>query len=194
MNMDHFELTLQDAQAKLRQLENQVIETKRGINTMLKLFGREPLYADAELEVETATPAASGKDRFYGQPLAKVVRWVLEDRKTAGDGPASVSQIYEAMIAGNYKFDSDGPENAKRGLRISLTKNSTVFHKLPNGEYGLRSWYPAIKDKPVKSRPAEGNDAETNNGEPDAGAELFDFPIKEKEADAPLEKTTALSY
>lgn len=173
--MDHFEKTLQDALAKLHEVERQVVETKQGINSLLKLFGRQPMFADTDLKTD-GSPSATSNDRFYGQPLAKVVRWVLEDRRAAGQGAGSVNEIYQAMMAGNYKFDTDNPDNAKRGLRISLTKNSAVFHKLPNGEYGLREWYPAIKDKPMNSKPDdEGETAGNDSG--------FDFATKEKGAE-----------
>lgn len=40
--------------------------------------------------------------------------------------------------------DEDGQ---KRGVAITLAKNSAKFHKLPNGDFGLLVWYPNVKAK-----------------------------------------------
>ena len=89
-------------------------------------------------------------------------------------GPASVSEIYEAMLAGGYEFEAKDADNAKRGLRISLTKSSATFTKLPQGKYGLREWYPTVKDP--KARPAQKERVEEMLEDvPDE----FDFQAKE---------------
>jgi hypothetical protein len=84
-------------------------------------------------------------DEFYGQPLATAIRAVLEKRKGAGIGPAAVRDIYDTLGSGGFKFEAKDEDNAIRGLRQSLTKNSSTFHKLPNGLYGLLEWYPNAK-------------------------------------------------
>jgi hypothetical protein len=60
-------------------------------------------------------------------------------------GPATVKEIYDALKAGGYKFETKNDANAMRNLRISLTKNTSIFHKLPGGEFGLNEWYPKLK-------------------------------------------------
>src|SRR5438132_8921727 len=72
-------------------------------------------------------------------------------RKASGGGAASVETIYQALKAGGYRFDTKNEENARNGVRISLRKNSATFHKLPNGEYGLCSWYGVKGDKPEET-------------------------------------------
>ena len=57
--------------------------------------------------------------------------------------------------AGRYKFDTKDEENAKTTLRAALRKNSAIFHRLPQGEYGLLGWYPNAK--PQSSSDDEGD-------------------------------------
>lgn len=74
-------------------------------------------------------------------------------RRTANLGPATVGEIYDALLAGGYNFESKDTANGKRGLRVSLTKNSSIFHRLPDGKtFGLASWYPKIKENGKASK------------------------------------------
>jgi hypothetical protein len=54
------------------------------------------------------------------------------------------------MVKGGYHFEAKNDVNARRGLYISLAKNTTTFHKLPNGNYGLVAWYPAVREQRSK--------------------------------------------
>ena len=75
---------------------------------------------------------------------------------------ATVNEIYDGLIAGGYQFDAKDALNAKRGLRISLTKNSSTFYRVPNGRYGLLVWYPNAKAQSTAARAAKnGSKAET---------------------------------
>ncbi len=49
------------------------------------------------------------------------------------------------MKGGGYKFETASEENAKTGVRNALRTSSSIFHRLPNGHYGLLSWYPSAK-------------------------------------------------
>jgi hypothetical protein len=60
-------------------------------------------------------------------------------------GAAQVAEIYEALIKGGYQFQAKNDEVARQSLRNSLAKNTVTFHKLPNGRFGLLSWYPNAK-------------------------------------------------
>jgi hypothetical protein len=53
-----------------------------------------------------------------------------------GGQPTSVEQ-------GGFDFDATGwkEKDRLRMLAISLAKNNTKFHKLPNNTFGLLSWY-----------------------------------------------------
>jgi hypothetical protein len=175
----NYEVMLEGAMARLKAQEEELIETKKTINTICKWAGQTPRFGD----LEAPSHGAGGgfrRDEFYGQPLSTVVRKILEARKAANQGAAFVTEIYDAMVNGGFKFEAANEDNAKRALRISLTKNTAIFHKLPKGEYGLRAWYPNIKDSKAKEATTEPEAGETN-GMP---AEEFDFEEKEKAAEA----------
>jgi hypothetical protein len=123
--------------------EAQLAENKRTVNRLCARAGRPPRYPEAE-NGSGAQVGIIRADQYYGQPLAAAVRNILEGRKLAGLGSATVREIYETLLKGGFQFEAKD-ENAQRGLRQSLTKNSQTFHKLPNGTYGLLEWYPGAK-------------------------------------------------
>jgi hypothetical protein len=172
------------ALTKLKEQEAKVIETKKVINGMCGLAGQPPMFADAEL-MNQSSPTGIRSDQYYGQALTSVVRQILKDRKATGLGAMSVADIHKAMVKGGYEFETANTDNAKRSLRISLTKNSAVFHKLPNGDYGLREWYPNVKDAKPKAADAivePGKQDNATQEEVEREAEVFDFEAKEKES------------
>ena len=85
-------------------------------------------------------------DEYYGRPAVDVIRTILEKRKRANLGAATVSEIYNAMVAGGYQFQTDNDTYAKRGI-YSIIARESVFHQIPGGGVGLASWYPAAKPK-----------------------------------------------
>lgn len=147
--------TLTQLMADVAKLEADLVEAKKYANSWCRRNNREVPFPDESLVVSHT--ASVGRDRFYGQPMATAIRSLLQSRKAAGNGPGTVSEIYDGLAAGGFEFNTDDIENAKRMLRISLTKQTTIFHKLPDGKsYGLLDWYPAIKIK--KSKPASEGD------------------------------------
>ncbi len=158
--MDHVLRTVEDLQAKLRKQEQEVIDTKKTINSLLRMVGREPIFTEGQLAPELSLGGIKA-DTFYGQPLATAVRKYLEMRRASSQGPASVSEIYQALTQGGYDF-ATSPENAKRILRISMSKNTPLFHRLPNKNvFGLVSWYPDIKTKRSKGADEEQESTDT---------------------------------
>jgi hypothetical protein len=166
---DHVAKTISLVQAQVRDLERQLAEKKRMVNSLCELAGQPPMYASTEPSADGSVAIRS--DEFYGKALATAVRKILEKRSHAGLGAASVSEIYDAMVKGGYRFDAKSAANAKRSLRISLTKNSVTFHKLPNGNYGLLEWYPNAKEtKPNGiTREREEDEIEETDDEPRPG-------------------------
>ena len=156
---DHISKTIADLELRLATQQEEVSRLKRTINDLCSLDGRPPRYPDVE-EKSNPTISSLRSDQFYGRPLATVVREFLEMRKTANLGPASVNEIYDTLIAGGFKFETSNELNAKRGLRVSLSKNSVTFHKLPNGEWGLLDWYPTAKLRAQRSAGEEPEGAE----------------------------------
>ena len=154
---EHAQQTLSDIQQKIREQEQDLLGQKRGVNALLAAYKLPPCYTDLDQKPVSMTGPLR-RDQFYGQPLSAVVREILTRRRAADLGPASVGEIYDAMVEGGYQFEAKDEENAKRGLRISLTKNSSIFHRLPMGHYGLKEWYPAAKEPKSRiEQPTEAN-------------------------------------
>lgn len=128
--------------------------------------GEQPRYMDADLATTLGTSSIR-RDQWYGQPISTAIREYLTMRRASNAGPSTVNEIYDALTQGGFKFDAKDEENAKRGLRISLTKNTSIFHRLPDGKhYGLIEWYPDIKVRKERLSAADDTaDAADGNGE-----------------------------
>lgn len=142
-------------QRKVAEQEKALANTKHLINQLCVESGEPPIYSDIERGSESSTRSIRS-DQYYGQPLATAVRSFLEARGSIG--PATVDEIHDALIKGGFQFEGKGGDNQKRGLRISLTKNSVTFHKMPNGSYGLLSWYPNAKPSKIETKSDESTE------------------------------------
>jgi hypothetical protein len=143
-------LAINDLEKKLQSQEAEIRKTKQAINILAEQAGMPVPYPDADTAIQRTTHSIRS-DQFYGQPLAKAVREVLEIRRAQGSGPATVKEIFDLLTQGGYAFDAKSGEYAMRGLRISLAKNSSVFHRLPNRkQWGLLSWYPKAKEQKME--------------------------------------------
>lgn len=148
---EHIEKTIADLQSRLKEQEEVVNKTKVMINQLCEITGKRPLYSELEFGT-TSQPQNISSDQFYGQPLNKSMRSILEMRKAIGNGPSTPKEIYEALIEGGYAFETENVQNRLTTVRTALRKSSTVFHPLPDKKrYGLLSWYPNAKNKKVQS-------------------------------------------
>lgn len=190
---DPIQQAIAKLQAKLREQERAVAKTKMVINGLCESEGLPLLYSEDEEESRESATLAIRSDQFYGQPLAAAIRTIMELRRKQDRGPATVSEIFAALVEGGFAFDTRNEENAKRGLRISLSKNTATFHRLPSGKYGLLDWYPNAKTK--RSRPSSMSDSSE-------ASDISDYPetdsSEEEEedespdtADAPTERGDA---
>ena len=84
-----------------------------------------------------------------------MIRRVLELRKSIGEGPTEVKEIYRLLNLGGYEFNTKDAQNNITGLHVSISKNTNAFAKLPNGLIGLVEWYP---NRPKKARGKDGED------------------------------------
>ena len=169
--MDHFDQSIAALQKTLREHEAKVIETKKLINSLAEVAGREPIYLDVDVQAQASIENIR-PDTFYGQPLNTSIRRVLEMRNAADLGPASVRDIYDLLTRGGFEFPrAKTAKNAMDSLRISLGKSSHTFHKLPNGEYGLLEWYPNVRapkkrgTSDAESADVQDEDTPTNKGD-----------------------------
>jgi hypothetical protein len=158
-------------------LEGQLLQKKRLANELCKEYGRPPRYLDTENQ-KAASLTMTGRDVFYGRPMATVVREFLEMRgpsNQGGLGAATVNEIYDAIVGGGFKFETKDEANAKRSLRIALAKNTATFHKVGTGAgsdaYGLTEWYPSVRVR-AERKTSNELDVEGADGAPpdDEGA------------------------
>jgi hypothetical protein len=163
-------------------LTNRVAAKEEEANKLKKLVNE--LCAEAGVAIRYATISQPGStisairsDEYYGQTLTAAIRNYLERRKAANLGAASVAAIYNAIKDGGYKFETNSEENAKISVGNALRKTSSIFHRLPNGEYGLLAWYPSAKAPP----------------EPDAASKTKAKKIRAAKADAPKANADAVT-
>jgi hypothetical protein len=132
----------------IRELEQRALELKRAVNSLDREKGEPPSYQDNELKLsEVGGSLMMKKDEFYGQKIHTAMRHYLTKRKAANLGPATLSEIYQAMCDGGLKFETENEENRKTNMRFLLRKNTSIFHRLPDKQhFALTEWYPGIKD------------------------------------------------
>jgi hypothetical protein len=148
----HYQRTINDLVAKIAEKMKPIIEDKRVVNQLCAHAGLPPRYPDVEADAVRGAGAIK-RDQFHAKPLATAVREFLEQRGPSdqgGQGAATVNEIYDALVAGGYRHEASDEANAKRALRIALTKNSVTFYRVTSGDasaatYGLLEWYPNAK-------------------------------------------------
>jgi hypothetical protein len=137
--------TIVNLQTHIRELEQEIVDTKRMVNRLLVRKGQQAMYSEASFGADIGNVFAIRSDQFYGQPLSTAIREYLKMRWAANLGAATVTEIYDALSRGGFAYDTENEDNRKRNLRISLTKNSALFHRLKNGtHFGLPDWYETI--------------------------------------------------
>jgi hypothetical protein len=155
---------LEELEAQLGEQLEAVSETKQMINAISKRMGR-PQVPYPNSEPERVAVSAIPHDQFYGKPLATACREYLEMRRHA----CEAKDILEGLRQGGFDFQSlDWKEESAwlRNLAINLAKNTAIFHRLPNGTFGLASWYPeAVARKKARSEKNDGG------REPDTSAQ-----------------------
>ena len=169
---EHVLKTIEMVRGQIADLEAQVAEQKRMVNSLCTLIGVPSQYIDVQVNAPTACGAAR-RDEFYRQPLATVARAILERRRAVNLGAASIDVLFAAMVDGGFEFTGTSDANSKRALAIALSKNTQTFHRLPNGDYGLADWYGAAPrprgprivgatpdGKPADPRPASETEAD----------------------------------
>ena len=140
--------------AKLGEQMRTVIETKKLINSLQQMNGESPQFNDAELQATDSGPSRS--DMYYGKGPGTACREYLEWRKRA----CAADEILKGLGQGGFDFKEAGwteEDGRLRSLSILLAKNTAMFHKLPNGTFGLLSWYPEVAKKKAKEKPVEND-------------------------------------
>lgn len=164
---DDIQNTIEVLAKRVAAKEEEANKLKKLVNELCAEAGISPRYPNV---VETG--AALGKarsDQYYGQPLTAAIRGYLEQRKAAGLGAASLEEIYSAVRDGGYKFESKNESNARTSVGNTLRKSSSIFHRIPTGQYGLLVWYPGAKSKPEEEGHKTGGKNQRNAAKKEEG-------------------------
>jgi hypothetical protein len=156
---DHILKTIETAKEEISKHQEAIIGAKRLINQLCVFAGLPQEYQDAELQATGAATVVIRRNAFFGRPLATCVREYLELRKDKPVKEATLDEIIGVLQEGGFDFTkiSDDSNQYKRGLAITLAKNPQ-FHRLPNGDWGLLSWYPNVKRSKEKSANDDSED------------------------------------
>jgi len=163
--------TIEVLSARVAAKEEEANKLKKLVN---ELCGEAKIPLRFPVIAESGGVSALRADLFYGMPLTAAIRSYLELRKASHLGAATVVEIYRAIRDGGYKFDTKNEDNARISVGNALRKTSSVFHRLPNGQYGLLSWYPSARaphngDLPeVKHRGAKAKKAKSRSKDANA--------------------------
>jgi|SRR5579862_473535 len=130
----------------IEEAEQKIKSLRAAINTICQEAGLPPRYSEAMVTGSSGSKLTQIQDdTFYGKKQTPAMREYLEMRKAQGLGPAKPREFYDALKAGGYQFEAKDDETAIVGLRALLRTQPQVFHRLPQGTYGLTSWYPDAK-------------------------------------------------
>lgn len=141
---------------QLREQEAEATETKKMINALLRRMKEEPEFPEVESgQMQIRMSGAVRPDQYYGKPFATAAQEYLDRRKQA----CTADEIMNALENGGFDFRTLSWKDRKdwpRLTAISLAKNTQKFHKLPNGTFGLLSWYPDVAKRSEDAiRPAK---------------------------------------
>ncbi len=168
---DNLQSAISALQNELADLEKEAADMRNMINRLCARAGLAPIYADAETGSQQNISSIRA-DTFYGKSVITAAREYLDMRKAANLGPASPRDIYEALKKGGFAFSSKEEVNSIAVVRQAIGKQTTVFHRLPTGDYGLIKWYP--KAKAAKSASADNPANAPDNESADSNEESAD--------------------
>lgn len=155
--------TIAELQNQIASWEREIQETKRVCNTLAHRAGLSPIYGEAELQARDSV-GTPRRDQYYGKTLTTAMREFLQSRRQGNLGPATVQDIFDGLTQGGFDHGSANEDNARRVIRITLTKNSSIFHRLPDDKhFGLMEWYPNVRSRRAKDA---GDGEETASVEP----------------------------
>ena len=148
---------------RIEQKAQELTDNKRMVNSLCREAGLDPFYPDSDLTATGFSGLVSlQSDQFYTKSPITAAREYLELRKTA----VSLEEILAALERGGFDFATQGwkDEARLRNLGISLGKNSAIFHRLPNGTWGLTKKYNVKKKAVAKESGKPELSGEETNG------------------------------
>lgn len=147
-----FQPAIDALETDLAKLEREANGLLTSINLLREKAGLPPRPGGFKTASDGGAAASSGapiklhSDTFTGKKLGSAVREYLEMRKKSGaDAPATTREIFDALKEGGFVSGAKDEKTGMVVLGTMLRKNTTMFAKLQNGKYGLRSWYPNLR-------------------------------------------------
>lgn len=182
-----FEDAIAELERQIEEAERKANDLRNTINSLCAAAGLPPRYPEVSIGGGPGTKITQIRDdTFYGKKQTPAMRDYLVMRKAQGLGPAKPRDIFEALKSGGYQFESKDDEIALVSMRALLRAQPQIFHKLPQGTWGLTDWYPEAKrqkvddDRPVgkKRRGRPPKEKQKKRGSPPkaARAPLPDTP------------------
>jgi hypothetical protein len=130
--------------ADVEKKEAEIGSLKRTVNTLCGYANLPARYPNIDDPSAGIGSVRINPGKFHKKPLATAVGEFLKmrgDPAKGGVGPATIDEIYAALLEGGFKFDAKNDSTAKRSLAISLAKNTATFERLQSGHIGMRTWY-----------------------------------------------------
>ena len=139
-----------------------VLRAERGLPPYSPSPGGSGLSGPGSLDIKA--------DTFFAKKQHTAAREYLQMRYGANLGPATPTEIFDALKEGGFRHDAKDDQTAKVGLRALLRRRTNVFVKVGDtGAYGLVSQYPEAKKSANRST-EERMDDEPEAGDVDATA------------------------
>ena len=145
---------VEEIRAKQAELDNQ----KRAANTFFRGKGEAEPFVIEDPDAAVGAALRIKADEYYGKGFATAAGNYMERRKTA----VTHDEVLRALEQGGFDFDAAGWKDVSgrgRTVAMSLAKNTAIFHRLPNGMFGLRKWYGDAIDK----KKSKKGDADKDN-------------------------------
>jgi hypothetical protein len=136
--------------ADIETKEIEIAGLKRTVNTLCGYADMPPRYPNADEPLAVGGSIKINPGKFHRKPLATAVSEFLKMRGDLADGglgPATIDEIYAALIEGGFRFEAKNDTTAKRSLAISLAKNTATFERLRSGHIGLHAWYQSPREE-----------------------------------------------
>jgi hypothetical protein len=135
---DALRQAVEEIHAKIKTHLDEVADLKRAANALSRIIGTDAPYSDVDAD-QAGAISPTRADAYYGKPLSTAAREYLVFRKQA----CAPEEILQGLVQGGFDFDGLGwtEPNRLRNLSISMSKNTAIFRRLPNGMFGLKAWY-----------------------------------------------------
>ena len=145
---------------RLPHREAAVVQMRTAIDCIKQEIDKT-IHPHAQLaELKSAQTIRIRRDLFFGMRLSTAVQKYLQMRGEATDP----DEILRVLREGGFTTHSLGSSEDEQlaNLTSTLWKNAKTFHRLPNGAFGLVTWYANILNatkRPKRNR-KNVNDAE----------------------------------